>query len=131
MRERVGRVLVVDSEPKVRETVATLLRQEGHQIDTADSLRAALRDHAGRPPDVLLTELAVDEMGLLSDVRGAWPGTVCVLLTGFATMESAVEAMRRGAYDYLVKPCVVEDLKQTVARAFEHRQASLLAAEHD
>jgi signal transduction histidine kinase len=131
MRERAARVLVVDSEPKVRDTVATLLRQEGHQIETAEALRPALRAYADNPPDVLLAELAVDEMSLLSEVRRAWPGTVCVLLTGFATMESAVEALRRGAYDYLVKPCVVEDLKQTVARATEHRQAALLAAEHD
>jgi signal transduction histidine kinase len=131
MPEHTARVLVVDGEPKVRETVSSLLRQEGHRIETAETLRAALRHHAAGPPDVLLTELAVGEMGLLSEVRRDWPGTVCVLLTGFATMESAVEAMRRGAYDYLVKPCVVEDLKQTVARAIEHRQATLMAAEHD
>ncbi len=54
-----------------------------------------------------------------------------MLLTAYATLESAIGAMRRGAYDYLIKPCVVEDLKQTVARAIEHGQASQLAAEHD
>jgi signal transduction histidine kinase len=131
MADRAARVLVVDSEPKVLGTVSSLLRQEGHDVETADTLDQGLHDLAERPPDVLLTELAVGEMDLLSQVRRAWPGTVCVLLTGYATIESAVAAMRRGAYDYLVKPCVVEDLKQTVARAIEHRQANLLAAEHD
>jgi signal transduction histidine kinase len=131
MPERAARVLVVDGEPKVRETVSSLLRQEGYGILTADGLRAALRDHAGDEPDVLLTEIAVGEMDLLDEARHAWPGTVCVLLTGYATTESAVAAMRRGAYDYLVKPVVVEVLKQTVARAVEHRQARLVAAEHD
>jgi signal transduction histidine kinase len=130
MPEQAARVLVVDSEPKVLATVSSLLRQEGYEVETADRLGAALREHAARP-DVLLTELASGEMELLSAVRAAWPGTVCVLLTGYATIRSAVEAMRRGAYDYLVKPCVVEDLKQTVARAIEHRQANLLAVEHD
>ncbi|HKI31438.1 MAG TPA: response regulator [Gemmataceae bacterium] len=131
MPERAARVLVVDSEPKVLGTVSSLLRQEGHQVETAKALGAALRDCAANPPDVLLTELSVPEMDLLSEVRRVWPGTVCVLLTGYATIESAVAAMRRGAYDYLVKPCVVEHLKQTVARAIEHGQASLLAAEHE
>ena len=70
-------------------------------------------------------------MDLLNEVRRRWPTTVCVLLTVYATLESAVAAMRRGAYDYLIKPCVVEDLKQTVARAIEHRRSNLLAAEHD
>ena len=131
MPERAGRVLVVDGEPKVRETVSSLLRQEGYEIDTAEALRVALRDRAADEPDVLLAELTVGEMDLLDEVRRAWPGTVCVLLTGYATTESAVAALRRGAYDYLVKPVVVEVLKQTVARAFEHRQARLMAAEHD
>ncbi len=131
MPERAARVLVVDGEPKVRETVSSLLRQEGYEIDTAEALRAALRDGRADEPDVLLTELSVGEMDLLDEVRRTWPGTVCVLLTGFATTESAVAAMRRGAYDYLVKPVVVEVLKQTVARAVEHRQTRLVAAEQD
>jgi signal transduction histidine kinase len=131
MPERAARVLVVDSEPKVRETVSSLLRQEGYEIDTAETLRAALRDRADNEPDILLTELSVGEMDLLNEVRRAWPRTVCVLLTGYATTESAVAAMRRGAYDYLVKPCVVEVLKQTVARAVEHGRARVMAAEHD
>jgi signal transduction histidine kinase len=131
MPERAARVLVVDSEPKVLGTVSSLLRQEGHRVETAHLLADALRDHAAHPPDVLLTELSVTEMHLLSEVRRTWPRAVCVLLTGYATIESAVTAMRRGAYDYLVKPCVVEDLKNTVARAIEHGHASRLAAEHE
>jgi signal transduction histidine kinase len=131
MPERAARVLVVDGEPKVRETVSSVLRQEGYEIDTARALRAALRDRADDEPDVLLAELSAGEIDLLDEVRRAWPGTVCVLLTGFATTESAVAAMRRGAYDYLVKPVVIEVLKQTVARAVEHRQARMTAAEQD
>jgi signal transduction histidine kinase len=130
MPQGAARVLVVDSEPKVRATVSALLSQEGYHVETAEVLRAALRDRA-EAPDVLLAELSAGEMDLLSEVRRRWPGTVCVLLTGYASLESAVGAMRRGAYDYLVKPCVVEHLKQTVARASEHRQANVLAAERD
>jgi signal transduction histidine kinase len=131
MPERAARVLVVDGEPKVRETVSSVLRQEGYEIDTAEALRVALRERADDEPDVLLAELPEGEIDLLDDVRRAWPGTVCVLLKGMATTESAVAAMRRGAYDYLVKPVVIEVLKQTVARAVEHRQARMTAAEQD
>ncbi len=131
MPERGARVLVVDSEPRALGTVSSLLRQEGYKVETANTLGTALRAHAAKPPDILLTELAVGESALLSEVRRAWPTTVCVLLTSYATTESAVAALRLGVYDYLVKPCVVEDLKQTVARALEHRQANLLAAEHE
>ena len=131
MPQEAARVVVVDSEPKVRETVSALLRQEGHQVVTADTLTAALQADGKSAPDVLLTELTPGEIEMLSEVRRIWPTTVCVLLTGYATIESAVAALRRGVYDYLVKPCVVEDLKQTVARAIEHRQASVLAAEHE
>jgi signal transduction histidine kinase len=130
MPQRAAHVLVVDSEPKVLQTVSSLLRQEGHRVATATALGPALHERANDAPDVLLTELSVDEMDLLGDVRRLWPDTVVVLLTGYATIESAVQAMRRGVYDYLVKPCVVEDLKTTIARAIEHREACLLAAEH-
>ncbi len=131
MPKRAARLLVVDGEPKVRETVSSLLRPEGYEIETAESLAVALRDRGDGEPDVLLTELAVGEMDLLDEVRRTWPGTVCVLLTGYATTESAVAAMRRGAYDYLVKPVVVEVLKQTVARAVQYREGRLRAAEQD
>ncbi len=78
MPDQTARVLVVDSEPKVLATVSTLLRQEGHQVETADRLQSVLRDQAGAGPDVLLTELTAGELDLLSAVRAAGrPRSAC------------------------------------------------------
>jgi signal transduction histidine kinase len=125
------RVLVVDSEPKVVQTVATLLRQEGYEVDTGLDLASALPMLTARVHDVLLTELGLADMGLLGEVRERSPTTVCVVLTAYATVESAVAALRRGAYDYLIKPCVVEDLRQTIRRAIAQRRTALLAAQRE
>src|SRR5207249_7475104 len=85
MPEPGARVLVVDAEPKVRDTVASLLRQEGYAVESATALADALRQRADRPPDVLLAELRAAAMPLLDDVQRVWPATVCVLLTGAAS----------------------------------------------
>jgi signal transduction histidine kinase len=125
------RVLVVDGEPKVVQTVAALLRQENYEVDTAPSLAAALPALAGRAYDVLLTELGLADLPLLKEVKRTAPTTVCVVLTAYAGLESAATALRRGAYDYLVKPCAVDDLKRTLHRAVAQRRATLLAAQRE
>jgi hypothetical protein len=125
------RVLVVDGEPKVVQTVASLLRQENYEVDTASSLAGALPALAGRVYDVLLTELGLADVPLLKEVKRASPTTVCVVLTAYAGLESAAAALRRGAYDYLVKPCAVDDLKRTLHRAVVQRRATLLAAQRE
>jgi signal transduction histidine kinase len=66
---------------------------------------------------------------VLEDVRGRSPSTITIVLTGFASVESAIAALRHGAYDYLIKPCLIEDLKFTVRRGIEHRR--LILAERD
>ncbi|HEY1858927.1 MAG TPA: response regulator, partial [Gemmataceae bacterium] len=101
------------------------------EVDTGPNLAAALSMLSARVYDVLLTELALADMGLLGEVRQRSPSTICVILTAYATVESAVAALRRGAYDYLIKPCVVEDLRQTVRRAIGQRRTALLAAQRE
>jgi hypothetical protein len=128
------RVLLVDDEPHVAQSVSAVLRQSGCEVDLAPTARAALDALAGRAYDVVLTELSLaeaDGSNLLTEVRRRWPTTCCVVLTGYASLESAVAALRHGAYDYLVKPCVIEDLKQTVARAVSQRRLTLLAARRE
>ncbi len=75
--------------------------------------------------DVVLTDLRLDDldgMTILAETRRTSPDTVSIMLTGYASLDSAVQALREGAYDYLVKPCDVEELKATVARGVERRQ---------
>jgi YesN/AraC family two-component response regulator len=74
--------------------------------------------------DVVLTDLRLDDLDgltILAETRRNSPDTVSIMLTGYASLDSAVQALREGAYDYLVKPCDVEELKATVARGVERR----------
>jgi signal transduction histidine kinase len=128
------RVLVLDDEPDVARTVAQILRQDQYEVDVATEVGEALRMLANHTPDVVLLELRVgggNGLELLSDIRFLAPSTYCVVLTGYASLESAIAALRRGAYDYLIKPCVLEDLRQTVRHACTQRRVSLLAAQRE
>jgi signal transduction histidine kinase len=128
------RVLLVDDDPDVAHTVGNILSQEEYEVVVALSAGKALEEVAARPYDVLLIELGLTEsdgLSLLAEVRRMAPTTCCIVLTGYASMESAVAALRRGAYDYLVKPCVIEDLHQTVRRAITQRRLTLLASERE
>lgn len=127
-------VLLIDSDADVAHTISSILRQARYDVvvaaDTGDAL-AAVRD---RTFDVVLMELALTEsdgLRLLTELRRNAPTTYFIVLTGYASLESAVAALRRGAYDYLVKPCVIEDLKQTVGQAVAQRRLSLLATQRE
>jgi signal transduction histidine kinase len=127
-------VLLVDDDPDVAHTISTILRQEHFEVAVAHSAEATLRTLEKRTFDVLLLELGVageEQRGLLDEVRRLAPTTRCIVLTGYASIESAVVALRHGAHDYLVKPCVIEDLKQTVRRAVEQRRLHLLASQRE
>ena len=122
---RPPRILVVDDEESVRLTTAAILEREGYAVATAGDGRAALAQLARSPFDLVLTDLRMEGMdgsALLAEIRAKHPDTVAIVLTGYATIESSIDALRQGVYDYLVKPCVVEDLKLTVRRALEHQR---------
>ncbi len=119
------RILVVDDEENVRLTTSAILEQEGYAISTASDGRAALAQMARVPFDLVLTDLRMEGMdgsALLAEIHEKFPDVVAIVLTGYATIESSIEALRQGVYDYLVKPCVIEDLKRTVRRALEHQR---------
>jgi len=122
---RRGSILVVDDEENVRFTTAAILEQEGYEVatagDGAEALRMVPRGHF----DLVLTDLRMDDMDgitLLHELQTRHPNLVTIVLTGYASIESSIDALRQGVYDYLVKPCVVDDLKRTVRRALEHRE---------
>jgi CheY-like chemotaxis protein/anti-anti-sigma regulatory factor len=120
-----GRVLVVDDEENVRVTTAAILEQEGYDVATASDGREALEMVARKHFDLVLTDLRMEDMdgiALLHDLQTQHPNLVTIVLTGYASIESSIDALRQGVYDYLVKPCMVEDLKRTVRRALEHRE---------
>ena len=118
-------VLVVDDEENVRVTTAAILEQEGYTVETASDGREALERVARRRFDLVLTDLRMEDMDgitLLHELQTRHPNIVTIVLTGYASIESSIDALRQGVYDYLVKPCMVEDLKRTVRRALEHSE---------
>lgn len=123
-----ARVLVIDDEESVALTVSEILRQEGFHVETSSSGDEAVRRLEGTEYDLVLTDLHMeggDGISVLAELQQRAPLTISVVLTGFASVETAISALRSGAYDYLVKPCNVEDLKHTVRRGVEHRRLML------
>ena len=119
------RILVVDDEENVRVTTAAILEQEGYTVNTASDGREALDKLNQMKYDLVLTDLRMEDMDgitLLNELNTRHPTLVTIVLTGYASIESSIDALRQGVYDYLVKPCVIDDLKRTVRRALEHRE---------
>jgi DNA-binding NtrC family response regulator len=113
-----SRLLVVDDEENVRVTTAAILEQEGYEVATASDGREALEMAAHKHFDLVLTDLRMDDMdgiALLHELQTQHPSVVTIVLTGYASIESSIDALRQGVYDYLVKPCMVEDLKMSTA----------------
>ena len=126
------RLLVVDDEESVALTVSEVLRLDGYEVDTALSGGDAIARLQGCCYDLVLTDLHMeggDGISVLSEVRRCSPLTIAIVLTGFASLESAIAAMRQGAYDYLVKPCIIDDMKHTIQRGLEHRRLMLAEQE--
>jgi signal transduction histidine kinase len=130
---RPARLLVVDDEENILLTISEVLRLEGHEVDTAASGReAASKLEAGENYDLILTDLHMEDgdgLLLLEEVRRHTPLTITIVLTGFAAVESAIAALRQGAYDYLTKPCILDELTLTVSRGIEHRRLMLAERE--
>ncbi len=128
-----ARLLVVDDEENIVLTISEVLRLEGYDVDVASSGGEAVRLlDRGAEYDLILTDLHMDEgdgLSLLEDVRRRAPLTIVVVLTGFAAVESAIAALRHGAYDYLTKPCIIAELTHTVGRGIEHRRLMLAERE--
>ncbi|HEY8787254.1 MAG TPA: hybrid sensor histidine kinase/response regulator [Candidatus Limnocylindria bacterium] len=124
MREQ-PRVLVVDNEQSVVVTVKAILQLDGYDVATTTSGAQARTMVREVEYDLVLIDLHLDDsdgLDLLKAVRERHPETVTIVLTGHASLESAIQALRAGAYDYLVKPSEVEELRSTVARGIERRR---------
>ncbi len=118
-RER-GAVLVVDDDSAMRELVQDVMLDRGHRVAIAASGADALKELSQAEFDVVLTDLRMKGMQgleLLTEIKRVYPGTNVILMTAFGSVETAVEAMKHGAYDYLTKPVRSEELVPTIERA--------------
>jgi len=123
-----ARLLVVDDEESLRITTAAIFENEGYVVDTASSGDEAIDLMNQSDYDLVLTDLHMeggDGLSVLNRIRRHAPLTISVVLTGFASVESAIAALQEGAYDYLVKPCDIESMKHTIRRGVEHRRLML------
>jgi two-component system, NtrC family, response regulator PilR len=117
-------ILVVDDELSMREFLDILLRKEGHEVSTAADAPSALGRVAQGDLDLVITDLRLGRdsgLDVLRAVKEAAPATEVVMVTAFATTENAIQAMKLGAYDYVLKPFKVEELCLVVEKALEHR----------
>jgi DNA-binding NtrC family response regulator len=115
-------ILIVDDEKNIREHLATYVRSLGHRGEVAADAAAALALLERHEPDVVFSDVrmaGMDGLALLREIRRRRPEAVVVLMTAYATVAEAVEAMRAGAYDYLVKPFSLEQVGMLLARVLE------------
>jgi response regulator RpfG family c-di-GMP phosphodiesterase len=124
------RVLVVDDEKFIRDILADFLGMEGYVVRTAEDGQAALHELQRAHYDLVISDLKMPRMGgieLLEHVGRILPNAITVIMTGFGTVETAIDAMKRGAYDYILKPFKVEEVMHIVQRGLEKQR---LAAEN-
>jgi two-component system response regulator HydG len=121
-----GRILIVDDEPIVRDSLAQWFTAEGYEITAAENARQALEKAAQARFDLALLDIkmpGMDGIELQQRLAEAEPDLPIIIMTGYATVETAVQALKRGAYDYLTKPVDPDELTHLVAKALDHRRA--------
>ncbi len=126
MTEEWGAILVVDDDADMRELAYDMLKDRGHQVTTAGSGEEALKRLGEEDYAVVLTDLRMKGMqgiDLLAEIKRGFPDVSVILMTAFGSVETAVEAMKHGASDYLTKPVKTEELVRVVERVI--REASL------
>ena len=108
---------MVDDDAVFRDELTELLREDDHAVAAAPSVAKALETLEHDEVDVVLTDLKMPRQGgleLLREIRKRWPRTFVVMITGYATVETALEAMKHGAFDYLRKPFRIEQVRETL-----------------
>src|SRR5688500_19548284 len=120
--------LIVDDEPRLRQMLVHLMRNDGFTCFEAENGEAAIAVLERQPVTLVMSDLRMpkaDGMGLLRQIRGRWPDTAVVMITAVADVEVAVSCLSMGAMDYLTKPFHLEEVRARVAQALEKRRLIL------
>jgi DNA-binding NtrC family response regulator len=124
----VPRILVVDDEMIVCESCKRILEEEGYEAETALSGKEAFERMKANPFDIVITDLkmpGIDGMEVLRTFRKEYPDSIIIMITGFSTVETAVEAMKLGAFDYIPKPFTPDEVAIVVKKAIEKKNLML------
>jgi response regulator RpfG family c-di-GMP phosphodiesterase len=119
------RILVVDDEKVIRDMLADFLGMEGYVVRTAEDGTAALSELTKQHFDLVISDLKMPRMGgiaLLDEIARTSPDALTVIMTGFGTVETAIDAMKRGAYDYVLKPFKLDEVVHVVQRGIEKQR---------
>jgi DNA-binding NtrC family response regulator len=114
------KILVIDDELFVRELLQEFLSKEGYKVYLAESGEKAVNLVKSTPVEIALIDLkmpGMDGISTLKEIKKIASNTVAIILTGYPTIESSIEALRSGAYDYVVKPFKLNDLKNAIEKA--------------
>lgn len=121
----IPRLLIVDDEKVIREILADFLSMEGFAVGLAEDGEAALAELEKRDYNLVISDLKMPRMGgleLLERMRQDYDSVLVVMMTGFGTVETAIEAMKKGAYDYILKPFKVDEVVHIVRRGLEKQR---------
>ena len=124
----VPRILVVDDEMIVCESCKRILEEEAYEVETALSGKEAFEKMKASPFDIVITDLkmpGIDGMQVLRTFRKEYPDSIIIMITGFSTVETAVEAMKLGAFDYIPKPFTPDEVSVVVKKAIEKKSLQL------
>jgi len=128
--EMKARILVADDEKNILDTLSDFMEDIGYHVDLAGSVDSALTLMQTNEYDILLTDKNMPDTGnkkeggmrLLKHAKEHYPLTEVIMITGYATVESAVEAMKLGAFDYVMKPIPLDELKEKIDRVLEYKR---------
>ena len=128
MLEKKPVILVIDDEESMRDSCSQLLEKDGFLTGTAEDGSVGLEKIKEAKPDLVLIDLkmpGISGMEVLEKIKEIDPNIIPVVITGYSTVESAVEAMKKGAYDFLPKPFTPEELRIIIRRGLERRKLIL------
>jgi len=118
------KILIVDDDPKILEVIADIIREGSYTVDTASNGTKAIRSIDAEFYDLVITDLKmpkVDGMMILRHVVDRSPDTMCIILTGYGTIEGAVEAIKAGAFHYITKPVKSAEILMVVEKALKYK----------
>lgn len=133
-RDRKARILVVDDDPLVRGVVVESLEIMGHEAEVCGDGAEALERNEKYPYDLIVTDMklpGMDGLALIKSLKSKQSETDVVVITGYGTIENAVECMKAGAIEYLIKPFTLDQIQVAVRKALEHRELRRRAHERE